>query len=234
MAKIIPSILTDDFEEIRNKIQQSTALGATEVQLDICDGVFVPSQTWPYANNDAGGELARILNEEEGLPLWSQLDYELDLMVSMAHEQFALYLKLGAKRIIFHLEAEGDTAEFKEFLEGIDLVTRDFTKIGVSIDIATPVETVFPLLPYVDFIQCMGIDHEGAQGEEFNPEVIEKIRAIHVHESDIEISIDGGVNLENASLLIDAGASRLMVGSALWKSPNPADTFRKLQEIAGN
>ncbi len=232
MAKIIPSILTDDFEEIRNKIQQSTALGATEVQLDICDGVFVPSQTWPYANNDAGGELARILSEEEGLPLWSQIDYELDLMVSRAHEQFALYLKLGAKRIIFHIEAEGNLDEFKEFLEGIDLVTRDFTKIGVSIDIETPIEKLFSLLPYIDFVQCMGIDHIGAQGEEFNPKVIEKIKALNTYESDMEISIDGGVNLENAPTLIEAGASRLMVGSALWKSSNPADTFRKLQEIA--
>src|ERR1700752_129463 len=104
MAEIIPAILEKNFNEIKNKI---TALRERSkcVHLDFCDGNLVPSQSWPFGT---GGfedyDFWKILNEEEGLPYWEEFDFEFDLMVTSAMENFDLYMKLGPKRIIFHME----------------------------------------------------------------------------------------------------------------------------------
>ena len=72
------------------------------------------------------------MNEEEGLPFWADFDFELDLMVADASENFDLYMKLGAKRMIFHLGAQKDPEEFEHFLEGLDMYIRDNVEIGLA------------------------------------------------------------------------------------------------------
>lgn len=104
MIEVIASVLPfTTFEELKNKISTLRGIVPT-IQIDLCDGVFVPSQTWPFTS---GGfedyNFQRIMNEEIGLPLWEEFDFELDLMVADAVENFDSYMKFGARRIIFHL-----------------------------------------------------------------------------------------------------------------------------------
>ena len=203
------------------------------VQIDICDGSFVPSQSWPYThgNIEADPHFNKILNETEGLPFWEDLDFELDLMVSDSVKNFDIYTKLGAKRIVFHLCAVGNLQEFKDFLEGIDIYVRETIEIGVSIDVNENLENLFPLINNIDFVQCMGIDREGFQGEDFDEKVIDNVKALREKFPDLIISIDGGVDFDSAPQLLGVGASRLVIGSAIFNSTDIIGTIEEFRNI---
>lgn len=231
MIDIIPAILPKDYEDMKNKIALVRGL-VPIVQIDLCDGVYVPSKTWPFGT---GGfedfNFIKILNEEEGMPFWEDVDFELDLMVSDAVTNFDIYTKLSPKRMIFHLESVGDLEEFKNFIEGMDVYIRDAIQIGVAIKTTTPLEQVFPLVNYVDFIQCMGIEHIGFQGEPFDERVLGRIKTLKEKYPDLIISVDGAVGFETAKELIDVGVSRLTAGSVIFKSENIRDTISELESI---
>src|SRR3989344_2229363 len=132
MAEIIPAILEKSFSEIKNKL---TALREVVkcVHIDICDGVAVPSQTWPFTSGGLNDfDFRKIMNEEEGMPFWEDFDFEFDLMVADAALNFDLYMKLGPKRLIFHPDIGGEVEEFENFLEGLDMYIRDNVEIGIA------------------------------------------------------------------------------------------------------
>jgi ribulose-phosphate 3-epimerase len=229
MIEIVPAILPKNYEDLKNKI--ALVRGAAPLaQIDICDGVFVSSKTWPFESN-LDEHFHKILNEEEGIPFWEDIDFELDLMVADAVQNFDIYIKLGAKRIVFHIEAVGDLKEFKNFLEGIDMYIKEMTDIGIAIDIKTPLEQIFPLINNIDFVQCMGIDRVGFQEQEFDEKVLEKIKILKEKFPDLVISVDGGVDLENAPALVSAGASRLVIGSAIFNTDDIIGTIEEFKNL---
>ena len=234
MIEIIPAILPKNYEDFKNKIALVRGV-VPVVQIDICDGIFVPSKTWPF--DSAQGKpfldehFKKILNEEEGIPFWEDIDFEFDLMVVDAVKNFDIYTKLGAKNIIFHLEAVGDLKEFKNFLEGIDMYIREMMKIGISININTSLEQIFPLINNVDFVQFMGIEKVGFQGQEFNKKVLENIKILKEKFPDLIISVDGGVNFETAPLLIEAGAMKLIIGSTIFNTDDIVGTIEEFKNL---
>jgi len=231
MAEIIPAILPKNYEDLKNKIALVRGM-VNLVQIDICDGVFVPSKTWPFTTGGADDyNFHKILNEEEGMPFWEDIDFELDLMVMDAVENFDVYTKLGPKKIIFHIEAVGNLENFKDFLEGIDMYIREAIEMGIAIDIKTPIEKIFPLVDKVDFVQCMGIDKVGFQGQEFDKKVLENIKILKGKFPDIPISVDGGVNFETAPILINAGATRLIIGSAIFNTDDIIGTIEEFRNL---
>src|SRR3990167_3597194 len=227
MNEIIPAILPKNYEELKNKIALVRGV-ALVVQVDICDGIFVKSVTWPFPDDQ---HFSAILNEEEGMPFWEDIDFELDLMVSDAVANFDIYTKLGPRRIIFHLEAVGNLEEFQHFLEGVDTYVRDAIQIGVAISPDASVKQIFPLVNSVDFVQVMGILHEGIQGEEFDPKCLNQIKKLKEKFPDIIISVDGGVDFETAPKLIEAGADRLVIGSALFNTDDIIGTVERFKQI---
>jgi hypothetical protein len=104
MKDIVPAILEKDFGEIKNKLAFLRGRAKTAAHRYL-RWYFCSEQLWPFAS---GGfedfDFQKIMNEEEGLPFWTDFDFELDLMVADAIENFNTYMKLGAKRMIFHLE----------------------------------------------------------------------------------------------------------------------------------
>lgn len=231
MAEIIPAILPKNYEDLKNKISLVRDI-APVVQIDICDGIFVKNTTWPFlGDGEFDRRFNRILNEQEGLPFWEDVDFELDLMVSDAVENFDIYTKLGPRRIIFHIEATSDIEEFKNFLEGIDPYARDLIEIGVAINSTTEIEKIFPLVNSVDFVQVMGIEHIGVQGEKFTEKCLEQIKKLKNKFPDLIISVDGGVNFETAPKIIDAGASRLAIGSAIFNTDDIIHTIEEFRQI---
>ncbi len=215
--EIIPAILPRDFAEIAENIELIKGFTKT-VQIDICDGHFVSSFTWPYKKHDDSYE--KMLHEEEGLPAWQELDYEFDLMVDHPEKVIEDWVMVGATRIIIHAEAKGDVVGAVN-----ELIGR--AEIGLAFNIDTPVE----IPAGVNFIQLMGIDRVGYQGQKFDEKVIEKIRATRVKYPDLPISIDGAVSLETAPMLIAAGANRLVIGSAIFESDNPIDAIAKFKSL---
>ena len=240
MASITPAILEKSFSGIKNKLTFLREQTKT-VHIDFCDGIFTPSQTWPFTT---GGfedmDFEKIMNEEEGMPFWEEFDFEFDLMVANAVENFDLYIKLGPKRIIFHLgalghsltgEAQKNIEEFEHFLEGLDMYMRDSVEIGLAFKPSDDLSVVSKLSHKVDFLHCMGSDNIGHQGEVFSDKALENIKFLKKNLPGVVISVDIGINLENASAILDAGADRLTVGSSLWKSPDPIETLEAFQNL---
>ncbi|PIP68829.1 hypothetical protein CO033_00685 [Candidatus Nomurabacteria bacterium CG_4_9_14_0_2_um_filter_32_10] len=239
MIEIIPAILPKDYEDLKNKIAFVRGL-VPIVQIDICDGIFVKTASWPFLSKAESGDIfksnldehfSRILNEEEGMPFWEDIDFELDLLVADAIENFDIYTKLGPKKIIFHIEAVGNIESFKEFLEGIDMYTRDNIQIGVAINPATPLEQIFPLISCIDFVQCMGNDKIGYQGISLDEEVYKKIKIFREKYSDLPIAVDIGVNKKTASLLIKEGATKLVIGSAIFNTEDIIETIQEFKNL---
>ena len=231
MAEIIPAILEKDFGEIKNKL----AFLRERVkcaQIDFCDGIFTPNQTWPFASSGfSDADFQKIINEEEGIPFWEDFDFEFDMMVTDAVENFDIYMKLGPKRMIFHPDIGGDIGEFEHFLEGLDMYIRDNVEIGIAFKPSDDLSIVSKLSHKVDFVQCMGIDKIGLQGQEFNKKTIENIKFLKNNFPGIILSVDGGINLENAESVLDAGADRIAVGSGIWKSSDPIGALENFQNL---
>lgn len=237
--EIIPAILEKNYEDLKNKIALVRGV-VSLVQIDICDGVFAPTISWPFLSqgdddsfleNHFDEHFRRILNEEEGMPFWEDIDFELDLMVQDAVKNFDIYTKLSPKKIIFHLEAVGDLEDFRNFLEGIDPYMRDAIEIGVALNPSTSLENIFPLISYIDFAQCMGNDKIGKQGVELDEKVYDKIKELRAKYPDLPIAVDIGVNATTAPKLVAAGATKLVAGSAIFNTDDIIGTVQNFQNL---
>lgn len=231
MIEIIPAVLPKNYEDMKNHIALVRGV-VPLVQIDLCDGSFVKNTTWPFSTG--GNEdynLRAILEEREGMPFWEDIDFELDLMVADAVENFHIYTKLSPKRIVFHLEAVGDLEDFRHFVEGVDIFIRDSFEIGVAINTTTEVEKIFPIVNSIDFVQVMGIEQIGFQGQDFDPKCLEHIKALKEKFPDLTISVDGAVDFNSAPKLIEAGATRLVVGSAIFNTSDIIDSIERFREI---
>lgn len=211
MIEIIPAILPENIGELRGKAGLVHGLVPT-IQIDFCDGFFVPNKTWPYNNKDTQF-YRQILSEQEGLPYWEDFNFEFDLMVKNAHKDFENILKLGPSRVVFHLDAESDLVSFFEEIDPIYFTLLDF---GVAVTTTDDVKKIEPLLPYIRFVQCMGIEHVGAQRQEFDERVLDQIRSVKAAYPNLKVSVDGSVNKRTIHALVEAGADRLVIGSALF------------------
>ncbi len=227
--KIIPGILTDNLRDVEvcvSLVQHACKL----VQLDICDGIYTDRATWPYSQKNLE-EYEEILMQDAGLPYWESVNYELDLMVKNAHTLFfSDWLLLGPTNIVFHLEAE-DPASFLEFIQNLDQFYFETMKIGIAINTDTDVELLAPFVEYISFVQCMGIDHIGAQGEQFSDKAIEQIKKVRELKPDIDITIDGGMTRNAIKKLKECNIARFVVGSTIYTSADQEETIRQLEEI---
>src|SRR3989338_6885413 len=214
MNKIVPAILEKNFSEIKNKLSALRGL-AKCAHIDICDGVAVPSQSWPFGSGHLGGFV----------------DFEFDLMVADAVENFDLYMKLGPKRLIFHPEIKVDIEEFKNFLEGLDMYIRDVMEIGIAFKPSDDMSIVSQFSHKVDFLHCMGSDRIGFQGENFSEKALENIKFLKKNLPGVIVSVDIGINLENAQSILEAGADRLIIGSGIWKSSDPIGALKSFQNL---
>ena len=232
MTEVIASVLPfKTFEELKNKIGALRGVVKT-IQIDFCDGVFVPSQTWPFTSGGFDDyDFQKIMNEEQGLPFWDEFDFELDLMVADAVENFDMYMKLGAKRMIFHLEAMENLEDFRNFLEGIDLYVRDNIQFGIAFKPGMPLEKVFPFVSLVDFVQCMGNDKIGISGVTLDEKVYDRVKLLREKYPDLPIEVDIGITEQTAPKLVDAGATKLITGSVLFNSYDKIGLVERFQNL---
>lgn len=204
--------MPESYDDLRDKLAEVSTL-VTVVQIDVMDGRFVESKSWPYNLHGTDTDFSKILHEDEGLPFWDRLDFEIDLIVEDPQQQVEKWMKAGASRLVIHIESIKDDA-----VSLLEEVKRGEVGVGLALDMDTDVEEVLPFLDYVDFVQLMGIDHDGFQGAPFDQKVLEKIKRLKEESPSTLISVDGGVNLETAPALIEAGADRLIIGSAIFES----------------
>jgi ribulose-phosphate 3-epimerase len=219
--EIIPAILPKDFNELEERVELVRGSVKT-VQVDVCDGQFVQNASWPYRKRDDAFEM--LLKEEEGLPGWQDLNYEFDLMVNHPSGVVDEWVSAGAVRIIIHVESKGNIAEAVNKLQGR-------AEIGLALNVETPIESIEPYKGRIQFVQCMGIDDIGFQGQEFDAKAVDKIKTVKAAYPDLPISVDGGVSLDNAPSLIAAGADRLVIGSAIFDADNAFEAIQRFKKL---
>ncbi|MBL7045942.1 MAG: hypothetical protein ISR99_02845 [Parcubacteria group bacterium] len=215
MIEIIPAIMPSSFDDLTEKI--SKLVGVVETaQIDLMDGKFVNSVSWPYKEGDSIPAL---------IPNANEIDFEIDLMVESPTDVAGVWARAGAKRLVPHLES------LKNPKEELMKMRHSGVELGVAINIDTQNNELEEVMDLVDFVQFMGIARIGYQGEVFDERTIEKIISFRSKYPEIIISVDGGVNLESAPALIDAGANRLVSGSLIWKSGNIKETVESLKNL---
>ncbi len=232
--EIIPALMPRTFEELRTGMERFVGFVET-VQLDVMDGVFVSNKSWPYSEDK--NMLAHLIQDGDTIPFWEDIDFEVDLMIAEPEREIANWILCGASRIIVHIESVTDMdfiiSEVKESIHGKQTNGEEerAIEIGIALNIDTSVKEIEPYIYAVDFVQCMGIAKIGFQGQSFDERVISKIEDLRELNPDVTISVDGGVNFESASKLIAAGATRLVSGSTILESDDPASTIERLRSI---
>jgi ribulose-phosphate 3-epimerase len=141
------------------------------------------------------------------------------------------WVRVGVKRIIVHVESSKYIAAALMRGRAAAEERGRAAEFGLAINTTTDNAALDPYLNDIDFIQCMGIENIGYQGQPFDERVLAKIRALRAEQPSITISVDGGVNFETAPLLIDAGANRLVSGSAIFSGRNVSENLEMMRKV---
>jgi ribulose-phosphate 3-epimerase len=230
MSIIIPAILPTSEHDLQDKLLRLQGI-SQHVQIDLVDGVFASPASWPFLS--PGKQITG--HELDALEFLGTLHLELDLMVMDAEACIGPWITAGANRITLHAE---NTYALPQVLSSIKKTyghevnfTPGLLSIGLAIEALTDLTLIEPFIDQIDYVQFMGIDTDGRQGEPFDPRVLPKIRAFRKKYPQVPVQVDGGVNLETAPALLAAGASRLIVGSALWKVRNFEAAYKEFEEM---
>lgn len=234
MREIIPAIMPDSYDDLREKVRKVQEF-VDVVQVDIMDGKYVQSKSWPYTSGgtDKDEEFRLLMSQEEGLPYWDTLDYELDLMIQEPEKHLGEWLPLGASRLVFHIESILDKDHFfrgELFAPGARAIAgENVVDVGIAINPDTSLSEIAPFIDLVDFVQVMGIVKIGYQGQPFDERALTHINRLRVDHPNLIISVDGAVNQETAKLFVDAGADRLVSGSAIFSQKDIGEAIALLQ-----
>lgn len=238
MTEIIPAVLEKTFADVSMRLDQVVGLVET-VQIDVCDGVFVPSVTWPYmAPLVEGGPshydiaFKEIIDGagEVNMPHWEAFDFELDLMVANAKKLLPDLLTIGPSRILFHAEAFSDV--YSE-MHDLAKMVPPLVEVGVAINADTNPEILFQLIDekIITSVQCMGIAKIGYQGQPFDERVISNLKILRAKYPNLPLGVDGSVTLETAPRLVEAGATRLASGSGIFAAPDIEERISDFKNI---
>lgn len=217
MNEIIPAIPAASWDELSEKLGALHG-DAPWFQIDVCDGMFVQTRSWPL-NPEDRTQFSKLVSGEEGLPYWQDFNFEVDLMVHSPEKYLTSWISVGVQRAVIHLESQHDWTLIKE-------AAGESIELGLAIDLDPPYEKLSAYLPRVEYLQIMGIAKLGKQGTDPDDRVYALIEKVRSDFPDVTIQIDGGVTLENAKALLDAGADRLIVGSRIVKAASPKDAYR--------
>lgn len=213
--KIAPSLLAADFTNIEKEIKAVTEAGADLLHLDVMDGHFVPNLTF-------GLPIIKQIKKISNLPL------DVHLMVTNPELYLNDLADMGIEYVSFHQET------VFHIHRQLTVLRDKGVKAGVALNPATPVETIFPVLEYIDFILLMSVN-PGFGGQKFLPLVLDKIRTIKTEikrrNLALEIQVDGGVNAETINSLRDAGADILVAGSYVFGGDNYRQRIESLKYI---
>lgn len=202
MTEIVPAIIGENFRAVSEKLASLEKLDGLVAwaQIDVMDGLFVPEYSWQ--------------SPAELLDLDGKLKLEAHLMMEEPETVIDEWLDT-CDRVIVHLEATQNIEQIIEKLEKLNQLEKRF---AIAVLLQTDLAKLAPLMGKIKNIQLMSIATIGHYGEPLDEKVYERISFLRNQYPDVKISVDGGVNLTNAEKLIKAGADRLVIGSAIWKS----------------
>lgn len=201
MVKIAPSILSADFTRLGEQVKAVEAAGVDRIQIDVMDGRFVPNITF-------GTQAVECLR-----PL-THLILEAHLMVQPPEDFIERFAVAGADTIIIHQEA---TPHLHRAIQQIRALGKN---AGVALNPSTPSGLLSESWDSVQLVLVMTVN-PGFGGQQFIPETLTKILQVRQEISrrglDINVEVDGGIYVETAPLVVEAGADVLVAGSAVFE-----------------
>jgi len=211
--KIAPSILSADFSRLGEEIRALEAAGADWIHVDVMDGRFVPNLT-------IGPLVVEAVRKLTCLPL------DVHLMIVEPETLVPDFIQAGADFVTVHVEA---CPHLHRTLQGIQ---EGGAKAGISLNPATPLVLIEPILAELDLLLLMSVN-PGFGGQKFIKGTYTKLQAAKKMRDarglTTQISVDGGVNQDNAVLLSEAGADVLVAGTAVFKGPDYAENILGLR-----
>ncbi len=215
--KVAPSILSADFAHLAKAIKQCESGLADYVHVDVMDGHFVPVIT-------IGPDVVRDLKKRTDIPL------DVHLMIEEPDKYIDDFIAAGSNIVTVHVEA------CVHLQRTVSYIRSKGVKAGVSLNPATPLNTIQHVLNDVDLILIMSVN-PGFGGQQFIPDALHKISQADIllknngNREAVEIEVDGGIKLNNAKEVLDAGADVLVAGSAIFGTNDPAQTVKLFKQI---
>jgi len=216
-TRIAPSILSADFSNLGEEVRCITEAAADYIHIDVMDGHFVPNIT-------IGPDVVKALRPH------SKQVFDVHLMITPVDPYIAAFVDAGADIITAHVEAGPHLHRTLQHIKSFDV------KAGVSLNPSTPVEAIDNVIDDVDLILVMSVN-PGFGGQSFIPSQFEKIRQlrqrIDASGRTIDLQVDGGVTLDNAASVVEAGADVLVAGSASFKG-GPSKYADNIAQLRGS
>ena len=216
MTKIAASILSADFADLAADCRRLLVQGTDLLHFDVMDGHFVP-------NISFGAPVLDCLHK--ALP---DVYYDVHLMISDPVKYAPDFAKAGANLITFHLEAVPDAVA-----ETIAAIRATGCRVGISIKPGTPAQAVYPYLDDLDLVLVMCVE-PGFGGQKFMTEQLDKLRVLRqmIDREGLccQLEVDGGIDPDTAPLAIEAGATVLVAGSAVFGKADRAAAIQALRE----
>jgi ribulose-phosphate 3-epimerase len=204
VVKLAPSILAADFARLGEQVRQADQAGADRIHVDVMDGHFVP-------NISMGPVVVKALRPITKLPL------EVHLMIEYPIRFLDAFAEAGADSMLVHVE---NAVNLHRTVQHIKALGK---RAGVVLNPATSPIAVAEILPDVDLVLVMTVN-PGFGGQAFIANTLGKIRMlrqmIDETKGDIELEVDGGIDAETATRVVEAGARVLVAGSAIFGSPD--------------
>jgi len=208
--KLIPTINEESFEEIKRKIEIITPF-TDWIQIDVCNNTFAPRMTWN--------------NPQDLLTIDTNLNIEIHLMIENPENVLDEWYKIPqVKRMIIHYEAT-DNVE-----KNIEIAQKYGKELGLAIGPETSWELLTKYFDRINFIQLLAVN-PGLAGQEFNLRILDKIKTLKENKNNVIIEIDGGVNLNVAKLVKEAGANIINSSSFIFKNPDIPNIIKQLKEV---
>ena len=215
--KIAPSILSADFAHLAQEIQKVEDAGADMIHVDVMDGHFVPNLT-------VGPPIVRSIRKVTRLPL------DVHLMITNPDDYIKEFIKSGSDYITVHVET------CPHLHRTIQIIKENGLKAGITLNPATPLSLVAPILHFVDLLLIMSVN-PGFGGQSFIPQILDKIRKARrmIDESQlpVELEVDGGLNVDNIKDISEAGADIFVAGSSVFHSKDYKETLDLMRNAIG-
>lgn len=215
MFKLSPSILSADFSQLGKQVALIEKGGADLIHVDVMDGHFVP-------NISFGAAVMKSVRES------TNLNFDVHLMIEEPDLYIDDFLTDKTEYITVHQEV------CRHLHRTIGHIKSLGIKAGVSLNPATPIETLTEIISDVDLILLMSVN-PGFGGQKFIQGTLDKIRRLSAMRKStgtgFMIEVDGGVNLENAASLIEAGADILVAGSAVFGAEDIVERIREFKKL---
>jgi ribulose-phosphate 3-epimerase len=219
MIRIAPSVLSADFARLADAVAEAEAAGADWVHVDVMDGHFVPNIT-------IGVPVVAALRRVTSLPL------DVHLMIERPERYIDAFADAGADWLTVHQEASVHVHRT------VEQIRQKEVRPGVSINPGTPLSAIDEILPYVDMVLVMSVN-PGFGGQRFIPTSTRKIATLRRTLDErglwpIEIQVDGGIAPGTIGEVVDAGATVVVAGAAVFNDrASVAENIRELRQAAG-